>query len=284
METPVVILTGSERRHAFFRMAVALAPGIRVLQSCCEGLENNLRSVTVKRGSRADSPELAHLDARDRSEEDFFGSFLRFAPDRSNPVFRPRGSISDPEFVEALAALQPALVIAYGCSLVREPLLSRFQGRLLNVHLGLSPYYRGAGTNFWPLVNGEPEYVGATFMYMDAGVDTGEIIHQIRGRLFPGDTPHQIGNRLIGDMTAAYIRLIGRFDRLERMPQPPAPAEERVYRKKDFSEEATCRLYQRFSQGMVVESLGNWEQRCLAVPLIENPVLADAAPDDVGAP
>src|SRR5690606_10372264 len=103
-------------------------------------------------------------------------------------------------------------------SLIREPLLSAFQGRFLNVHLGLSPYYRGSGTNFWPLVNGEPEFVGATFMHIDAGVDTGEVIHQIRARIFPGDTPHQIGNRLIADMARVYAALIRDFDRLERMP------------------------------------------------------------------
>ena len=39
--------------------------------------------------------------------------------------------------------------------------------------------------------------VGATFMYIDAGIDTGEIIHQIRADIVIGDSPHSIGNRLI---------------------------------------------------------------------------------------
>jgi len=280
----IVILTGSERRHDFFRRAVALSPGIHVLRSYCEGTENNLRAVTMARGSQADSIEITHLDARDRSEEDFFGSFLRFAPDQSEAVSLSRGGLNDPAHARDIAALQPDLIVAYGCSLVREPLLSAFQGRFLNVHLGLSPYYRGAGTNFWPLVNGEPEYVGATFMHIDAGVDTGEIIHQIRARLSPGDTPHHIGNRLITDMTAVYIALIRRFDRLARMPQPAMAEGVRAYRKKDFSEEATRRLYRRFAEGLVETSLAEWERRCAALPLVENSGLAvdstskDAAP------
>ena len=53
-----------------------------------------------------------------------------------------------------------------------------FSRKFLNVHLGLSPYYRGSGTNVWPLINTEPDMVGAT-LCIDAGIDNGEIIHQI---------------------------------------------------------------------------------------------------------
>ena len=61
----------------------------------------------------------------------------------------------------------------------------------------MSPYYRGSGTNFWPFVNNELQFIGATFMHIDEGVDTGEIIHQIRANIFHDDNIHQIGNRLI---------------------------------------------------------------------------------------
>ena len=39
--------------------------------------------------------------------------------------------------------------------------------KILNLHLGISPYYKGSGTNYFPLVNNEPQYVGATFMFLD---------------------------------------------------------------------------------------------------------------------
>jgi len=48
--------------------------------------------------------------------------------------------------------------------------------------LGLSPYYLGSGTNYWPLVNEKPEFVVATFMHIDTDIDTEEIIHQIRAK------------------------------------------------------------------------------------------------------
>ena len=156
-------------------------------------------------------------------------------------------------------------------------LLAEFEGRILNVHLGLSPYYRGSGTNFWALVNGEPEYVGATFMHMDAGVDTGLIIHQIRARVYPGDSPHQVGNRLIADMAATYITVIRNFDRLELPSQPPAPQTVRCYRKRDFTPASVKALYRNFDGGVIGDYLSQKKDRDRRVPLVSNPTVCEAS-------
>ena len=54
----------------------------------------------------------------------------------------------------------------------------------------------------------ELEFVGATFMYLDQGIDTGKIIHQIRARIYENDNLHIIGNRLISDAIIIYKELI----------------------------------------------------------------------------
>ena len=80
-------------------------------------------------------------------------------------VRTPDGRWSNPAFITLtggsigwqFGAESTDVVLVFGTGILREALLSAFPGRLINIHLGLSPYYRGAGTNFWPLVNGEPE-------------------------------------------------------------------------------------------------------------------------------
>ena len=64
-----------------------------------------------------------------------------------------------------MKACTPDVVLVCGTGILREELINLFPGHIINIHLGLSPYYRGAGTNFWPLVNREPEYLGATIHY-----------------------------------------------------------------------------------------------------------------------
>lgn len=254
---------------------MALSERAEVLRTYCEGAEKSLQSF-VQKQEEASPLRTMHLRARMQSEEDFFGLFAETAPDRSSPVFLPKGAINDENSVQSIVAARPDLIVAYGCSIVRQPLLDRFKGRLLNIHLGLSPYYRGSGTNYWPLVNGEPEFVGVTFMHMDAGIDTGEIIHQIAARIAPGDTPSAIGNRLIVDMARACRDIVARFDGLPRIPQPARSACDRYYRKADFTEASVADLYAQFSAGLIDKFLAEEPARRARAPLARNPALQGA--------
>ena len=267
----IVILTGNELRHQFMRKALALIPGISVEASYCENAEKSIRQIVTDRNAPGVKEELEHLNERERVEEDFFATFCQLAPDRSNPVVVPKNAINDPQAAAAIIEdIQPDLLVAYGCSIVKDPLLTAYSGRFLNVHLGLSPYYRGAGTNFWPLVNGTPEYVGATFMHLDAGIDTGEIIHQMRATVNPGDGPHQIGNRLISRIAQEYGAVIRAFNQLPKMEQPAKSDNDRYYRSSDYTADAVRIMRSKFSDGMIEKYLENQGQRIDRVPLVIN--------------
>ena len=268
----VVIITASELRHTFFRKALALDDNIEVLCSYCEGTEKSLGTLIDPENEGSEIQEL-HVQSRTNEEKDFFHPFISLTQDNSNPRFIPRGDINKEEHIKHIIELRPELLVAYGCSMIKKPLIEYFSGRFLNVHLGLSPYYRGAGTNFWPLVNKEPEYVGATFMYIDPGTDTGEIIHQIRAEIFEGDTPHQIGNRLISEMVMIYIKIINNFHELEPMKQLPVPDNSKLYKRKDFSVESVRSLYLNFSEGMIDDYLRKIDERISKVPIIQNPMI-----------
>lgn len=267
----VVLLTGSELRHTFFRKYIATSEGIEVLASYCEGMERSVQSLVEE--NLDNKLRKHHLAMREQSEKNFFESFVEKTEDRSKPIFLPKGEINSEINVAAIISLNPDLLVAYGCSLIKGQLLTAFRGRFLNVHLGLSPYYRGSGTNYWPLVNSEPEYLGATFMHIDAGVDTGEIIHQIRARIKREDTPAAIGNRLIIDMVSVYRDIIVCFSDLKKMQQLEKPANEKNYRKKDFSEESVEKLYRSLREGMLDKYFAEESQRTAKVKIITNPVL-----------
>ncbi|MES9845366.1 MAG: formyl transferase [Candidatus Sedimenticola sp. 6PFRAG5] len=268
----IAILTGNELRHQFMRKALALIPGISVEASYCEKAEKSIRQIVTDRNAPGVKEELEHLNERERVEEDFFATFCQLAPNRSNPVVVPKNAINDPQVAAAIIEdIQPDLLVAYGCSIIKDPLLTAYSGRFLNVHLGLSPYYRGAGTNFWPLVNGTPEYVGATFMHLDAGIDTGEIIHQMRARVFPGDGPHQISNRLISQIALECGAVIRVFDQLTKLDQPLKSDTDRYYQNRDYSAGAVIKMRDNFHNGMISEYLNNKEYRCSRAPLVLNP-------------
>ena len=215
-----------------------------------------------------------HLERRKISEEDFFKVFCERVTDHSNPLIIERGEIDSEEIVSKIIELNPDLLISYGCSIIRSSLLDVFKNRFINIHLGLSPYYRGSGTNFWPLVNNEFEFVGVTFMHIDRGIDTGEIIHQVRARIFDGDTPHQIGNRLIKDSFGVLESLVTNFEKVAKIPLSFFPSyNEKLYKNRDFTEDAVSRLYQNFENGAVWNDLTERSERCLKSPIFENPIV-----------
>lgn len=270
----VVLLTGAELRHEFVRRVFSSAPGVRLAGCVQEGVEKSLRAF-VQSKQPGSSLRLQHVEARERSERDFFGNVIRWTPSSGCALHIPKGSLNHPEVANRVLDSEPDLLCAYGCSLVREPLLSALPGRFLNLHLGLSPYYRGSGTNFWPLVNGEPEFVGATFMHIEAGIDTGVVIHQIRARIFPGDTPHQIGNRLISDAAAVYVELVRRFDEIEPQPQIAPPPDAKFYRRSDFTTEAVSELYRRFDDGLIDRYLAHSQKAGRRARLVVQPFLSE---------
>ena len=100
--------------------------------------------------------------------------------------------------------------------------------------MGLSPYYTGSGTNFFPFVNNEPQFAGATFMFLDEGIDTGEIIHQIRARILKNDNIHKIGNRLIKDVLQNYSQIIINFNKIKKIKTKIIKKKHLYYRKKRF--------------------------------------------------
>ena len=248
--TTVVILTGNELRHRYFRTILSHDSRFSILASYCEGTERSLAARTAENPNSSEL-EFLHVGARTQSERDFFGDVVDRLDDDSNPVEIRKGEINNADVVSAIVRMNPDLLVCYGTSLIKSSLLTVFEGRFLNVHLGLSPYYRGAGTNVWPLINGEPEMVGATFMHIDAGIDTGKIIHQLRADIMLGDSPHTIGNRLIRKMVSTYCDVIAAFHDLHEETQPSA--EGRLYYIKDFDAAACAKLYDNFAKGMILE-------------------------------
>jgi phosphoribosylglycinamide formyltransferase 1 len=111
------------------------------------------------------------------------------SPDRMSAV------ISD-----AVPAETEMVMLAGYLSIVREPLLTRFRGRMLNVHPALLPDFGGPGmygehVHRAVLAAGRTR-TGCTVHFVDAGTDTGEILLQRRIPVLPGDTVQTIQERL----------------------------------------------------------------------------------------
>tara|TARA_B100000427_G_C15339361_1_gene520426 strand:- start:25 stop:816 length:792 start_codon:yes stop_codon:yes gene_type:complete len=74
--------------------------------------------------------------------------------------------------------LKSDLYIVYGSSYIKGELLEFLvENKTINIHMGVSPYYRGTDCNFWALYDGNPHLVGATIHLLSKGIDSGKILY-----------------------------------------------------------------------------------------------------------
>jgi methionyl-tRNA formyltransferase len=146
------------------------------------------------------------------------GQGLRVSPVKSLalevglPVLQPEKA-SQLEFVEALRALEPEVivVVAYG-QILRPAVLEIPPSGCINVHGSLLPELRGAAPIQWAIIRGYQE-TGVTTMFMDPGMDTGDVILQATEPVTPEDTAETLAGRLgpLGaDLLCETLDLIAR--------------------------------------------------------------------------
>ena len=215
-----------------------------------------------------------HFSDRDKSEANYFSNHGKLAADLGVRLRTGSpGIINDPKEIDEMSALSPDVVLVFGTGLLRSTIIERFAGRIINLHLGLSPYYRGAGTNFWPLVNREPEFVGATVHYLDAGIDTGPLIAHARPAVGASDGPHDLGNKAIIAGTEALVRAARAHVDGGLKPKPQTN-KGRLYQRKNFSADAVRMLRRNFENGMIEEYLTNQAERDAKIDLLDPPDVA----------
>ena len=74
--------------------------------------------------------------------------------------------------------LNSDIFIVFGSSFIKKDLVNfLIDHKALNIHLGISPYYRGTDCNFWALFDNNPHLVGATIHLLSKGLDSGQILY-----------------------------------------------------------------------------------------------------------
>jgi len=146
----------------------------------------------------------------------------QYALEKGLKVLEPLKIRKNEEFINEIKSLNPDVicVVAYGKILPQEMLDIPKLGAI-NVHGSLLPKYRGSAPIQWAVINGD-RTTGITTMYMDAGMDTGDIILKKEVEIGELETTGQLWDRL---------KLIGGkllIDTLELIEQGKAPREKQT--------------------------------------------------------
>ncbi|MFW5785775.1 MAG: phosphoribosylglycinamide formyltransferase [bacterium] len=109
------------------------------------------------------------------------------------------GELSE-AILEAIGTDLDLVVLAGFLSRVTHPLLSAYEGRIINIHPALLPSFGGHGMYgrrvHEAVIAAGAEETGCTVHYVDEGMDTGKVVLQKRMEVRPDDTPDTLAQRL----------------------------------------------------------------------------------------
>lgn len=116
--------------------------------------------------------------------------------------------------LELVRLLQEAgvelIALAGFMRVLKEPMLAAFPRRIINIHPSLLPKFPGIEAWKQALDAGE-KITGCSVHYVDAGIDSGEIIAQRKVAVFPGDTPESLHARIQVAERTLYPEVIAQF-------------------------------------------------------------------------
>lgn len=217
----VLLLTGSHPRH--FYVVNELKKYGLISAHLIEEREEFLPQPPIDISDIDRSNFIRHFLERDEAENKHFVNLNNQLEDI--PVFHT--SLQDLNSVKTLNWIREQkfdLAITYGVHKIENEVLSALGEYAWNIHGGLSPWYKGNITLFWPFIMLKPNWAGMTIHKLSSRLDAGDIVHHAVPILEYGDGIHDVACKAVKAVTQDIVNILKNSD-LDKI----------VYRKQEYN-------------------------------------------------
>ena len=193
----IVLFTGDHLRHKY--LADSFSKVFDELIWIVEKREKFMPNIDRNFNTEIQKLQKIHFEKRLDAEKKFFTADAGdLSKNKINQIFKiNQKDIYNGKLKKILLKVNAKFLISYGVHKIPENIMKNLKGRIWNVHGGLSPWYRGVATHFWPSYMLEPEYTGMTLHETTSDIDGGNIIHQSISELNINDGIHQNACRTV---------------------------------------------------------------------------------------
>lgn len=244
----VAFLTGSHPRHAY--VARSLQKSGHLVGLLIEQRELFVPSPPEGLDHKTTLLFQQHFHGREQAEARHCGNASLPEVERRDINVSELNSVATVQFINDL---RPDLVLSYGIhKLAAETLDSIACPLKWNIHGGLSPWYRGTTTHFWPSYFLEPQMTGMTVHELTKDIDGGAVVHQSAVDMVSGDGIHDLACRAVsslGDELAKLMAVVN--DGRLRAPQKQETTG-RIWREADW-QPAHLHLVYDYYQNRIVD-------------------------------
>lgn len=247
----ILFLTGNHPRHLF--MARALARTGHLAGLVLETREAHVPAPPVTLPQATRTLFERHFAGREAAESRFF-----VAPAGDDPLAGieahsiARTELNGPVTWAIIDRLQPDLLFSYGVHKLTPETLAHAPRLRWNIHGGLSPWYRGVTTHFWPSYFLQPRHTGVTLHETTEQIDGGDVVHQTAAPLVRGDGMHELACRAVTAFADELPEVVARVGQGTLRPPVHPTTSGRIWRSSDW-EPAHLHLVYELYQNRIVD-------------------------------
>lgn len=203
------------------------------------------------------------------AEKNVFGN-IKFLPRNVRQLVLKSGDLNKVSMGVLEEALKADVFVVFGSSYIKSPLVDfLIDQKAINIHMGISPYYRGSSCNFWAPYDGHPELIGATIHILSRGLDSGDILYHALPKSEEVDI-FSLGMKAVRVAHDSLVERIRTNEIFEYESIPQDRTKEYKYTKnKDFTDAiADQYLNSMFSPKQVFEKLSGRDMDMFEKPYI----------------
>lgn len=242
----ILFMTGSHPRHAY-------------MAKCINDAGNLAALIIEERGNHTPSPPIGlspdindlfvhHFQKRAMSEAKFFNNTK--LPDKET-LFITKETLNSLETQNFIRKINPDILLSYGVHKLTDDTINSAPNKKWNIHGGLSPWYRGCITHFWPSYFLQPQMTGMTVHNLTQDIDAGTVIHQTAAKLVPNDGLHDLSCRAVlslGEEMADLIKVVTEKSNIVKYSHKTSG---RIWTSKDWRPEHLKLIYSVYNDRIV---------------------------------
>lgn len=195
---------------------------------------------------------IRHFADRDAAEQKFFEHANIKELKAYIPILNVEmDTLNGRDSINFLKNIAPDLIISYGVHKIDDTILDMYPNRAWNIHGGLSPWFKGNITLFWPFYFLRPNWAGMTIHHLSDRMDGGDIIHHSVPVLSYGDGLHDVACKAVTQVGEDICIILEKLKRGEALPCISQETRGKLFVGSDWTAQHLRLVYNVFDNDMV---------------------------------
>lgn len=243
----ILLLTGSHPRH--FYLVNKLASTGKVVGHVIEQREEFIPSPPDELNKQDKVNFIRHFEERAICEKKYFSGHENINSS-INTYQVTNDTLNSEQTISWVLSQKPDLVISYGIHKLTSDFLNRLMCPAFNIHGGLSPWFKGNITLFWPFYLLKPNWAGMTIHVLSSRLDAGDILHHSVPELEYGDGIHDVSCKSVIQVSNDFYHIIEKIP-LTEWTLVPQKGNGKLFTSTDWTPQHLRLIYNQFDNNIV---------------------------------